>query len=138
MNTNWKDKDDINLFLSSALTEEEVKLFLKYREEFEFERSDYCSDFMVEVFGIDKVSTVSNYQISTIKKQPHIYYFNYIIMGFDIDICCPMNFNTENDRFQYETATVSYKEKLQDDEYKDEANEIIRKEPVKDRHLFFK
>ncbi len=138
MNMDWKNRDDVNEFLSSSLNKEQIELFKKWQEEFEFKNKDYYTDFMVEVLGIDKVSTLSANRISSTKNTPHIYYFNYIIMGFNIDVRYPMEFNDEKNCFQYKNKDVSYAEILQDKKYKDEANEIIAKVPVKDRHLFFK
>lgn len=138
MNMNWENQSDVNEFLSSNLNEEQLELFKKWQEEFEFKNRNYYTDFMVEVLGIDKVSTLSANRISSIKKQPHIYYFNYIISGFEIDARYPMEFNKKDNCFKYSDMGISSTEWLEDKKYEDEANDIKLKVPVKDRYLFFK
>jgi len=98
---------------------------------------DFMQDFAVSTIGIDKIETQLNKTITTTKLNPSEFYFNYLIMGYNIVQIPKVVFDKQKQSFriidvnEYSIAS-NYNEK-----YKEEAKLIIKKVPYSERYKYF-
>ena len=86
------NRKDIDLFLTSGLTKEQLDLYKLWLESKEF--SLIPSEFMVRLLGFDKISAiVVPPTIMTTSLTPHVKYFNYYIMDWKIKLISPQEYN---------------------------------------------
>ena len=137
-NLSWKSRNDINPFISSKLNDEERFLLNKWEEEYEFRSRDLYTDFLIYVLGIDKVQTIKRMCITTTEQYPYIRYYNYFLMGFELDLLDPMRYNKDLNEYEYYDRKQSIVLENKNIKYRDEIEELKSKIPVKDRHLYFK
>lgn len=78
------EKKDVDVYLSSKLSKSELELYKLWVEEYEFTKNRLYSDFMNFVLGFDKVDTIMRHGISTTSPVPHVRFFNYYLMGWNI------------------------------------------------------
>lgn len=130
-------KEQIDEYSSSELTQEQLKLYKLWLDKYEFSRRNLLSDFMVYLLSFDKVETVMRETITTTNPNPHIRFFNYYLMDWDIFEQPPMKYNSNTGLFEYDEDNW-YLGKNEDKEAEEEIEEIKAKVLKKDRPLFFK
>lgn len=136
---NWKAKnnfngtrEDINEYIDSKLTLEQLKILKKWNESF---GSGY-SDYLCGILGYDKVNTIAKSTIITTNPQPYIKYWNYYLMDWDIDVVPSIYYDTKEHNFNLYDRSLLYADK----NYiiLDELDEIKQKTLIKDRYKYFK
>lgn len=130
--------NDIDIYKSSKLTKEQLELYKLWLEENEFHRRKIYSDFMVYILGFDKVETIMRRTITTTNNSPHIRFYNYYLMNWNIEKQSPMKYNSEIKEFEYDEPKNWFIMYNEDRKYEEEINEIKRNVLVKDRHHYFK
>ena len=129
--------EEMDEYSSSKLTQEQLKLYKLWLDKYEFSRRNLLSDFMVYLLSFDKVETVMRETITTTNPNPHIRFFNYYLMDWDIFEQPPMKYNNDTGLFEYDKDNW-YLGKNEDKEAEEEIEEIKAKVLKKDRPLFFK
>jgi hypothetical protein len=127
--------EEVNEYSSSKLTIEQLKLFklwLKCSEQF-----DLTSDFMIYVLNFDKVETIRRTTIITTNPNPHIRFFNYYLMDWDVIDYPPMKYNSDTGMFEFDESNY-FLGNSNDKMTEDKIEEIKEKVLIKDRPLFFK
>lgn len=130
-------QEDIDIYSSSQLKNEQLELLKLYLDDFYFARQYDFSDFLVFLLHFDKVETVIRRCITTTDSQPHIRFYNYYLMDWRIDHQAPMKFNSETSTFEYDEKddwVVSQDDKEAEEEIKEIKSRVL----IKDRPLFFK
>lgn len=131
-------KEDLNLYQSTQLAQDEFLLFMTWLEEYEFSRRNIYSDFLVYLLSFDKVETIMRTAITTTSREPHIRFFNYYLMDWYIEIQPQMIYNPESGRFEYRKESYTEIGHRNDKAAEDEIQEIKAKVLKKDRPFFFK
>lgn len=78
------ERKDVDIYLSSKLNQDELKLYKLWMQEYEFTKNHLYSDFLNFVLGFDKVDTIMRHGISTTSPTPHVRFFNYYLMGWNV------------------------------------------------------
>ena len=124
-------------YSSTKLTKEQQELFEQWLDKYEFSKCNLYSDFMVYLLSFDKIETVMRETITTINPNPHIRFFNYYLMDWNIIEQPPMKYNSDTGLFEYDRNN-SYLGNSEDREVENEINEIKAKVLKKERPLFFR
>ncbi len=95
------------------------------------------TDFMVLVLDFDKVEIQLKKTITTSSRQPHIRFYNYYLMDWNINIYEKLYYNTNTNRFDIINPTPLGLDQEDTDEYY-EIEDIKSKVLIKERNLFFK
>ncbi len=122
---------------SSNLTIEQLnllKLWLQGKTNLD---ENVFSDFLVYVSRFDKTETKNRKVISTTSPIPHIRFYNYDLMGWQIEKLTPEKFNNATGSFIPcpEEGIISTH---QDRNAEEELEDIKRNVLLKDRHYFLK
>ncbi len=96
------------------------------------------SDFLLYILGIDKIQTIKRKCIVTTHPYPYIRYYNYLLMGFEIDLHNPMKYNEDTKEFEHYRQDRNIIAARQNGKYLDEIEDLKNKVPIMERHLFFK
>ena len=124
-------------YSSTKLTKEQQELFEQWLDRYEFSKRKLYSDFMVYLLSFDKIETVMRETITTTNSNPHIRFFNYYLMDWNIIEQPSMKYNSDTGLFEYD-KNISYLGTGEDKEVEDEICRIKAKVLKKDRPLFFK
>ena len=128
------DRPEDNIMLNRII---ENLLDLSKNELLSLTKEDFIQDFAVLSIGIDKIETQVNKTITTTKQNPYEFYFNYLIMGYNIAQLSKIIFNNQKQVFKTinknEYSIISH----YDDKYKEEANLILKKVPYSERYKYF-
>lgn len=100
-------------------------------------RDEFMQDFAVSTIGFDKIETQVNNTITTTKINPYEFYFNYLIMGYDIVKLPKIIFDKQNQTFRIIAVNDYSIFSHYDEKYKEEANLIKRKVPYSERYKYF-
>ncbi len=116
---------------------EKLKYFLKWMEKKHIEKKAPYEDFLVLVMQYDKIETSIKSMITTTAVEPHVKFFNYYLMDWDVKTEDIFYFNEETKRFdknplRYRFASYNEIEAIE------ELDEIKSKVKVKDRKFFIK
>ena len=130
-------QEDIDVFSSSQLKKEDLELLKKYLDDFVFSWRYNYSDFLVLLLHFDKIETVMRRCITTTDSQPHVRFYNYLLMDWRIDYQTPMRYNYEKNKFEWDEK-LDWIVSEEDKEFEEEIEEIKSRVLTKDRHLFFK
>lgn len=122
----------------SKLTKEELILYKHWLEQNEFNKRKMCSDFLVDVLGFDKILKARRKSITTTSLEPHVRFYNYYIMDWNIEIRKRIVFNEETCMFEYVEPDMALIKYVEDRRFEDEIKEIKAKIKLKDRYYFFK
>ena len=95
------------------------------------------SDFLVFMLSFDKVEAIVKKVITTTSPIPHIRFYNYLLMNWQLNIYPKMIYNQEEDKIEYAYDNEFFRHSL-DREKEEEILEIKSKVSLEDRHLFFK
>ncbi|MDO4963658.1 MAG: hypothetical protein Q4E75_06175 [bacterium] len=124
-------REDIDLYMTSKLTKEQLELYKLYLQIFKYPDP---ADFLLYFLNYDKVETTLKTCISTTSDEPHIRLYNYYLMDWDIRWLNPMKINDNKNGYVFYQTEQS----REDMKFEDEIEEIKSKVLVKDRPLFFK
>ena len=97
----------------------------------------FMQDFAVSSIGIDKIETQVNNTITTTKQNPYEFYFNYLIMGYNIVQIPKIVFDRQNQVFRMIDVNEYSIASHYDEKYKEEAKLIIKKVPYFERYKYF-
>lgn len=134
-----KNGDKRDTFSSSKLSDSNLALCKAWLNEKSKRDRNAYSDFLVYVLGYDKVETCLRRLITTTSPMPHIRFYNYYLMGWNV---CKLNrkrFDEEKNIF-----IVDYADNLspifmsKDREAEAEIEEIKKKVLFNNRDLYFK
>lgn len=99
--------------------------------------NEFMKDFAVSTIGFDKIETQVNNTITTTKMNPYEFYFNYLIMGYNVVQIPKVIFDNKKQSFII-TDTNEYSLAAHyDKKYKEEADLIKRKVPYSERYKYF-
>lgn len=126
-----------SILSSSHLTIEKLELlkaWLQGKENFD---ENVFSDFLVYISRFDKTETRSRKVVSTTSSLPHVRFYNYALMGWQIEKITPERFNKITGEFEPcpENGIISTH---QDRNAQEELEDIKRNVLLKDRHYFLK
>ena len=131
------NQKDIDIFTSSSLNKEQLELFKMWLKDSNLVNRT-CSDFLVLLLHFDKVETSKNKIITTTSNKPHIRFFNYYIMEWNIRYLNPLKLDKSNGTFIYDEYNYKYFQDEADRYLEEEISEIKEKVLLKDRHYYFK
>ena len=97
----------------------------------------FMQDFAVLTIGIDKIETQVNNTITTTKQNPYEFYFNYLIMGYNIVRLPKVLFDAQKQVFRIIDVNEYSLASHYDEKYKEEAKLIIKKVPYSERYKYF-
>lgn len=135
------NKSDIDEWCHSKLTPlelEKYKIFLnQYGNYFKYASA---LDYMIYVLKFDKVESLLNRTIITTSKIPHIRFFNYYLMDWDIRTLSFAHFNKEKGKFYFNDNDIVdlYHSYSIDSEAEEEINNIKKKTKKIDIPYFFR
>ena len=132
------DKEDINLFSSSSLTLEQLYLFKLWLNNTQFDFKTCYTDFLVFILNFDKVENILKNTITTSNQYPHIRFYNYYLMDWNIDTHNSLKYNPDTKLFEPLYNDNIFVASYLDREYEEEIYEIKSKVKLKDRPYFFK
>lgn len=92
---------------------------------------------MLYLLGFDKVETIRRRLISTTSLKPHIRFYNYYLMGWNIKRLLPMIVDEQNGLFTFDNSKI-WIEDPEDKRAEQEIKEIKSKVLLQDRHLYLK
>ena len=127
------NRENIDLFLSSKITKEELELYKLWIEK------TFCaqpSEFLIRVLGYDKIGIIGGRRITTTSPMPHVKYFNYDLMDFHITKVNLQRYNFQNAEF--EEVARSFIVPSLEREYEEELETIKSKVLQLDRIQYFK
>lgn len=91
--------DELDKFSSSKLTKEELEMYKKwvnlvyYGDEFEVFSDEKCSGFLHRFLRYDKLETIRRRTITTTNPFLYTRFFEWMIMGWNIEQVCLFKFN---------------------------------------------
>lgn len=122
----------------NKLTKEELIIYRYWLEQINFNNSKRCSDFLVDVLGFDKVMKNIRKSITTTSSFPHVRFYNYYLMDWNIEVRKRTKFNEETHMFEFDDLDMSFMRCVEDRRMEEEINDIKSKVKLKDRHHFFR
>lgn len=134
-----KRKDKNNSFSLSKLTEEDLFLYKEWLKAKQHGGRNVNADFLVHVLGYDKVETCLRRLITTTSNIPHIRFYNYYLMGWNVCKLRKEKFDKNTGMFVIDYADnlspiLMHKERKAEAEIE----EISQKVLFKDRDKFFR
>lgn len=130
--------EDIDLYISSYLNKEQLDLYKLWEKLHQFDCKTFYTDFLVCIIGFEKVENILKKTITTTTNNPHIKFYNYYLMDWNIIHQPKIIYNQELNIFEQEKNNHWYQNSYQEREYEYEISEIKSKVRKKDRHYFFK
>ena len=125
-----------NNYCQNNLEKKELLLYKKWLEI--SKKTNHLSiDFLVFMLSYDKVETIVKKVITTTSYIPHIRFYNYLLMGWRLNIYPKLTYDKENNQLVYKNNT-EYIYHSGDREKEEELHEILTKVPLEDRHYFLK
>lgn len=129
------NREDINEFMGSRLTIEELELLKKWIKEFQYCGHVY-SDFLLSYLQFSKAQIITEKTITTTESSPYIKFWNYYLMNWDIDQIPRICYNSFNDRF--DILDGSFFENKDNEYAKKELDEIKLKVKKSERPNYFR
>lgn len=126
-----------NYFSTSKLNKNELEKYRFWLSKMAPYNHTYYADFMVCVLGYDKVETLFKNSIVTTSATPHIRFYNYYLMDWNVLRFNKVVYNQEEDSFDFQESYFGISH-IEDQEAEEELDEIKEKVPLKDRPIFFK
>ena len=127
--------DDLTELASSELVERQLNLYKLWIKACTEQKTHTTLDFMTCVLRYDKVEKILTNTISTSFQSPHVRYYNYYLMDWDIQYLKPMRYNKETGLFEYIDNSILLSE---DSDAEDEIDEIKKNVEYESRPLFFR
>ena len=133
-----KAKEGIDIFRSSQLSKSQLAKYKWWLEHFSQQEGRHnCVDFLVYILAFDKVERLVHDVITTTTAEPHVRFFNYYIMDWNISVQDRMFYDYHEGKYR----NLEYRFPMSDDldrEAEEEIEEIKAKVLMKDRPYFFK
>ena len=108
-----------NEYITSKLSDEELDLYIIWNSKNKYN----STDFMVRVLGWDKIDSLSSKTIATSSYIPHIRFYNYYLMNWNVNHVDKLVYdNKENDFINFKVDDFSLI-KLKDAKYAEEIYE---------------
>ena len=131
-------REDIDVYSSSQLPKEQLELFKLYWDEgVDVPGVRNASDFLVIVLHHDKVENILKKRIATTNPNPHVRFFNYYLMDWNIKVLDSVRFNYNTYEFELD-ETPRWVTSDEDKEAEEVIKNIKSKTLLKDRPLFFR
>lgn len=130
-------REDIDVYSTSMLTKSELALYKLWLETHDASRNNLYTDFMISILGFDKIQVLLQESITTTCTDPHVRFYNYYLMDWQVNELSPMAYNPETNEFDYVDRAL-FCIPSEEKEYEKEINEIRSRVLLKDRPLFFK
>ena len=127
-----KKNESDNIFSSSQLTKEQLKLFKHWIEHYEGENID----FLVRVCFFDKVQNLYGKSIVTTDLHPYDKFWNYILMNWSLDIQTNLYYDQATNTFKEYDRGLFYQD--ENFEVKEELMKIKRKTSINERYKYFR
>ena len=124
-------------YCNNYLSKKEKELFELWLSKYNTNNLDIYGDFLVKVLSYDKISTRIKNQIVTTSFTPHIRFYNYYLMNYNITVQNKLIYDQNKEMFYIYNNLYRFNSFL-DYEYKEEIDKIKSKTLIKDRHNFYK
>ena len=129
------NREDIDLFSSSKLSKEELKLFKLWIQK-PSNLDNTATSFLIRVCDFDKVQIRRMKAIVTTHPLPYKRFWNYILMDWYIDIQLKQYYNSLTKAFEeYDRETLYLDENA---EYQEQLVKTKSKVPINERYKYFK
>ena len=130
-------KNGVDIFRSSQLTKSQLAKYKWWLEHFGEDQRANCVDFMVYVLAFDKVERLVHDVITTTSAEPHVRFFNYYLMDWNISVQDRVVYDYEKGEYRNLDYHFPVNDGI-DREAEEEIEEIKAKVLIKDRHFFFR
>jgi hypothetical protein len=130
-------KQGIDIFRSSQLSKSQLAKYKWWLEHYGKNQKDLCVDFLVYVLAFDKVERLVHDVITTTAAEPHVRFFNYYLMDWNISVQNRIIYDYKKGEYRRLDYHFFENDDL-DREAEEEINEIKAKVLIKDRPYFFK
>lgn len=134
-------RKDIDEWCHSKLKEEELKQYQLWMNQYQhYFKSSSALDYMIFVLGYDKIESILTHTITTTHNLPHIRFYNYYLMDWDIQILSKAHFNSKKNLFEFGNDNLIdlYHSISLDSEAEEEIQSIKSKVKKKDLPKFFR
>ena len=135
------NRKDIDEWSFSNLTKKDLELYKIWLKKYSrYHGSASSLDFMVLYLGYDKVESIKKNFITTTSKIPHVRFFNYYLMDWDV-LQLPKSYYDDNEKifkFKENDSLDFYHSHLIDQEKEEEIETIKAKVKKKDIPYFFR
>ena len=135
------DRLDIDEYCQSKLSSNDLKLYKLWLKKFgKLYREASALDFMVMFLSYDKVESIKKFSITTVSRIPHVRFFNYYLMDWEIMQLPRIIYNEEKSSFEYlDNRLIDlFHSSSTDLEALEEIDEIKSKVKTKNISYFFK
>ena len=129
-------KEGIDIFRSSKLSKSQLAKYKWWLEHYGMQKKE-CVDFLVYVLAFDKVERLVHDVITTTSAEPHVRFFNYYLMDWNISVQNRVYYDYEKGEYRNLDYYFPTSEGL-DREAEEEIAEIKAKVLLKERPVFFK
>ncbi len=127
----------IDIFEGSQLTKKELEEYKLWLQKKDRDKKGLDVDFLVYVLALDKVERVLHDIITTTASEPHVRFFNYYLMNWNISLQNRLIFDPQNGTFRPQNDFIAMSTEL-DREAEEEIESIKAKVHIKERPYFFK
>ncbi len=135
------ERKDINEWSGSQLTSKQLELYKKWLKKYSRYYKDSSSlDFMILFLEFDKVESMKKHMITTSSKIPHIRFYNYYLMDWEIVQLPKVIYHEDSSTFEFlDNRLIDlYHSSSNDSEALEEIQEIKKKVKKSNIPYFFK
>ena len=124
-------------YCNNKLTDREKRIYELWKEKYNTNDRDIYSDFLIKSLFYDKINTKLKRLIITSSYIPHVRFYNYYLMDWNINIIDKLVYDEQRGMFIEKENRINYYS-LIDEENKEEIESIKEKTLVKDRYFYMK
>ena len=124
-------------FLTSKLNKQELEKYRFWLSKMQDFKNPYYADFLVFALGYDKVENLFKKTIVTTSATPHVRFYNYYLMEWQILVYNRVHYDEKEGVFDFVPPNFGF-QYVQDIETEEEINSIRESVPLSKRPLFFK
>ena len=135
------ERSDIDEWSQSKLSIDELKLYKKWLKKYSRYYKEASSlDFMILFLNYDKVESLKNFTITTSSRIPHVRFYNYYLMDWNIVQLPKVIYDEDTSKFEFlgNRLVDLYHSSSQEHEAEEEINEIKSKVKKRNISYFFK
>ena len=134
-------KEDIDEWCHSKLNKQQLEQYKVWLKQYQkYHKSQSALDFMILALEFDKIESVSSHMITTTSRIPHVRFFNYYLMDWDILTLSKATFDSDKKCFEFHGNDIVhiYHSYSIDTEAEEEIQYIKSKTKREDLPYFFR
>lgn len=134
-------RSDIDEWCHSKLNDNDLEKYFLWLNQFQhYYKTASALDYMVFVLGFDKIESILSHTITTTCNLPHIRFYNYYLMDWDIQVLTKAYYNSNTNQFEFKNNDIVglYHSISLDLEAEDEIRTIKEKVKKKDIPNYFR